>query len=459
MSVYANRRTDRDVGLTTQVHFNHFARRIGQSRRIFSSCSGRYLHRDKNDKYKQVQDKNILLEAQIGKLRADIIDRGTNLKNQDVAFNVLQERFDNQMITLKLAKEHSGDLQVKLEGATTSARLDLVHLQEQKASLQSSIQDQKALLEKTFRDHSSHLERSLQEQRTSQERKLQDQKDVWEKFISDQQVFLDRNLEDQNAAFETAIKHLQDQKLSLKKFLTQLQTDFQVQQEATTTLRIDVAKLEERCEQQVKSEAQKLQAANKERLEALRLGQQRKDILDSLASECESAKKDAQKARSELESGLREARMLTKQTRELQDELGRLRDREVTMPNRYEAGQLSYIEKSFVQSVIQMYRATCEQDIVKKENGLRSVIVGFVIFSPRSLPWSRPLLPQPAAQPFVSASPKPFAALAAEDDDDISEEEKQPSALEIGRSSKNPGSRQEGLHWAILLTNKGRADW
>ncbi len=290
---------------------------------------------------------------------------------------------------------------------TTSARLDLAHLQEQKASLESSIQDQKALLEKTlqeqeallektFRDHSSHLERSLREQRTSQERKLQDQKNVWEKFLADQQALFDRNLDDQKAAFETIIKHLQDQKLSLKKSLTQLQTDFQVQQEATTTLKIDVAKLEERCEQQVKSEAQKLQTANKERLEALRLVQQRKDMLDSLASECESAKKDAQKARSELESGLREARMSTKQTRELQEELGRLRDREVTMPKRYEAGQLvpvhnaifltlancfqSDIEKSFVQSVIQMYRATCEQDIVNKENDLRSVIVDFVIF-------------------------------------------------------------------------------
>ncbi|KAK0222163.1 hypothetical protein IW262DRAFT_961246 [Armillaria fumosa] len=111
-------------------------------------------------KYKQVQDKNVLLEAQISKLRADVVDKETSLKNQDVAFNVLQERFDNQTITLKLAKEHSGDLQdrimaltVKLEGATTSARLDLVHLQEQKASLESSIQDQKALLEKTFCDH------------------------------------------------------------------------------------------------------------------------------------------------------------------------------------------------------------------------------------------------------------------------------------------------------------------
>lgn len=429
-------------------------------------------------KYKQVQDKNILLEAQVGKLRADIVDRETNLKNQDVAFNVLQERFDNQTITLKLAKEHSGDLQerimaltVKLEGATTSARLDLAHLQEQKASLESSIQDQKVLLEKTlqeqktllektFRDHSIHLERSLQEQRTSQERKLQDQKNVWEKFVTDQQALFDRNLEDQKAASETTIKHLHDQKLSLKNSLAQLQTDFQVQQEATTTLKIDVAKLEERCEQQVKSEAQKLQAANKERLEALRLGQQRKDMLDSLASECESAKKDAQKARSELESGLREARMSTKQTRDLQEELGRLRDREVTLPNRYEAGQLSDIEKSFVQSVIQMYRATCEQDIVNKENGLRSrdnmivslqskiaslestlakclkesgtesmVDLNVWMSSPLTQGPEDEVLPQPAARPSVSASPKPFAALAAEDDDDISEEEKQPSAL------------------------------
>ncbi len=47
--MYANRRTDRDVGLTTQVHFNHVTRCVGRSRRIFSSCSGRYLHRDKND--------------------------------------------------------------------------------------------------------------------------------------------------------------------------------------------------------------------------------------------------------------------------------------------------------------------------------------------------------------------------------------------------------------------------
>ncbi|KAK0487105.1 hypothetical protein IW261DRAFT_1589586 [Armillaria novae-zelandiae] len=341
-------------------------------------------------KHKQVQDKNVLLEAQIGKLRADVVDRETSLKNQDVAFNVLQERFDNQTITLKLAKDHSGDLQerimalmVKLEGATTSAQSDLAHLREQKASLEVSIQDQKALLEKTlqdqkallektFCDHRNHLEHSLQEQRTSQERKLQDQKDVWKKFVADQQALFDRNLEDQKAAFETTIRHLQEQNLSLRNSLTQLQTDFQVQQEAATTLKIDVAKFEERCEQQAKSEAQKLQAANKERLEASRLAQQKKDMLNSLTSECESAKKDAQKARSELESGLREARMSTEQTRELQEEVERLRDREMTMPKRYEAGQLGDIEKSFVQSVIQMYRATCEQDIVNKENDLRS---------------------------------------------------------------------------------------
>ncbi|KAG7444167.1 uncharacterized protein BT62DRAFT_255557 [Guyanagaster necrorhizus] len=274
-------------------------------------------------------------------------------------------------------------LTAKLEVVTASARLDLAHLQEQKTLLESSIQDQKilvekmlrdqkALLEKTLHDHSSHLERSLQEQRTSHERKLQDQKNVWEKIVTDQQVLFNKNLEDQKAACETTIKHLQDQKLSVDRSLARHQTDIQAQQEAVTTLKIDIARLKERCEQQIKSEAQKLQAANTERLEALRLAKQRQDTLDSLASEYESAKKDAQKAQSELESGIRDARMSTKQTRELQEELGRLRDREATMPKRYEAGQLSDVEKSFVQSVIQMYRATCEQDIVNKENDLRS---------------------------------------------------------------------------------------
>lgn len=43
-------------------------------------------------KYKQVQDKNVVLEAQIDKLRADVVDKETSLKNQDVAVNV---RFDS----------------------------------------------------------------------------------------------------------------------------------------------------------------------------------------------------------------------------------------------------------------------------------------------------------------------------------------------------------------------------
>ncbi|KAK0201511.1 hypothetical protein DFS33DRAFT_1385814 [Desarmillaria ectypa] len=471
---------DRMRSLTTKeaalIESNDHSRRT-ISKLEMAIQEAKYACSAESTKYKQVQDKKVLLEAQIVKLREEVIDRETNLKNQNVAFNVLQERFDNQTITLKLAKEHCGDLQervmtltAKLEGVTTSARLDLAHVQEQKGLLESSIQDQKtllektlqdqkALLERTLRDHSSHLERSLQEQRASHECKLQDQKNVWEKIGADQQALFHRNLEDQKAASETTIKHLQDQKLSLDNSLARLQADMKVQQEAATALKIDVVRLQERCEQQVKSEAQKLQAANTERLEALRFVQQRQDTLDSLASECESAKKDAQKARSELESGLREARMLTNETRELQEELGYLRDRETTMPKRYEAGQLSDIEKSFVQSVIQMYRATYEQDIVNKENELRSrdnmivslqsniaslestlakclkesgtksmIDLNVWMSSPLTQQLEDEVLPQPAARHPVLASPTPFAVLAAEDNGDISEEE-QPSAL------------------------------
>ncbi|KAK0460007.1 uncharacterized protein EV420DRAFT_246203 [Desarmillaria tabescens] len=362
-------------------------------------------------------------------------------------------------------------LTAKLEGVATSARLDLAHLQEQKGVLESSIQDQKTLLEKTLqnqkellektlRDHSSHLERSLQEQRASYESKLQEQKNISEKIAADQQALFDRNLEDQKAAFDTTVKHLHDQKLSLDNSFAGLQADMKAQQEAATALKIDVARLEERCEQQIKSEAQKLQAANTERHEALKLAQQKQSMLDSLASECETAKKDAQKARSELERGLREAKTLTNQTQELQEELEYLRDREMTMPKRYEAGKLSDVEKSFVQSVIQMYRATCEQDIVNKENDLRSrdnMIVSLQskiaslesnlakclkesgtksmmdlnvwMSSPLTQQPEDEILPQSAARTPDPVSPTPFATLAADDDDDIFEEEKQPSAL------------------------------
>lgn len=76
--------------------------------------------------------------------------------------------------------------------------------------------------------------------------------------------------------------------------------------------------------------------------------------------------------------------------------------------------------------------ASVESTLAKclKKSGATSMIdLNAWMSSPLTQQPEDGVLPHPAARTSVSASPKPFAALAAEDDDDISEEETQPSTL------------------------------
>ncbi|KAF7357779.1 hypothetical protein MVEN_00823900 [Mycena venus] len=245
--------------------------------------------------------------GQLSKLNDEMSAREEELRRVNTKCSVLQERFDSQALTLKLAKEQSGDLQerllmsesthaTKLESAVGKLNVELALLREQKANIQASLNQ---VTEDAATQRASFLGVSV-----DYENKLSKQEETHGKLIQ---------AEERRAI--AAEREAADAKQKVEDLMQQIESGR--------------AELED-----VKRKAR--EAASRE----------------SMGVEGEVV-------------------VLRARLEELEGENSRLQHRARTLNQRYKDGDLSDSEKSFANSLMQVSQSLHEQDIVAKENELR----------------------------------------------------------------------------------------
>ncbi|KAJ7646858.1 hypothetical protein FB45DRAFT_891637 [Roridomyces roridus] len=247
------------------------------------------------------------LATQIGKLGTEAAAREEEIQRVNTRSSVLQDRFDSQAMTLKLAKEQSGDLQerllmsetahaTKLESVAGQLNVELAVLQEQNASLQATlirVREEGAAQQASFLGLSADYENKLAKME------------------------------------ETHAKLVQAETLRATIAEREAMEGKRLVEELGQQVEIGKAELEE-----VKRKAR--EAASRE----------------SLGMEGEVV-------------------VLRVRLEELEGENSRLQNRARNLNKRYKDGDLSDAEKSFVNSLMQMSQSIHEQEVVAKENELR----------------------------------------------------------------------------------------
>ncbi|KAJ7121263.1 hypothetical protein C8R43DRAFT_75767 [Mycena crocata] len=247
------------------------------------------------------------LGADSSKLTNEASAREEELRQAKTKNSVLQERLDSQALTLKLAKEQSGDLQerllisesshiAKLESATGKLNIEIAVLREQKAGLQTTLNQ---VTEDATTQRNGYLGAAV-----DYENKLNKQEETHTKLVQ---------AEERRA--------------------------MSAEREAA-----DAKRLVDDLIQQVESARAELEDAKKKSRDAA--------SRESLGMEGEAV-------------------VLRARLEEVEGENSRLQHRAKILNKRYKDGDLSDSEKSFVNSLMQMSQSIHEQDIVAKENELR----------------------------------------------------------------------------------------
>ncbi|KAF8199889.1 hypothetical protein K438DRAFT_671185 [Mycena galopus ATCC 62051] len=254
-----------------------------------------------------LQQKSDDLSVQLTKLSGEASAREEELRRVNTQCSVLQDRFDSQALTLKLAKEQSGDLQerllmsesshaTKLECAIGKLNTELAVLREQKASLQATLTQ-----------------------------------------VTDE-------LATQRAGFVGASVDYENKLCKQEEMHAKL---VQAEERRAIAAERDVAE----AKQQVEDLTQQVQSV-KAQLEDVK-----RKAREAASRESMGVGDEVVALRARLE--------------ELEGENSRIEHRARNLMQRYKDGDLSDSEKSFVNSLMQMSQSIHEQDIVAKENELR----------------------------------------------------------------------------------------
>ncbi|KAJ7693440.1 hypothetical protein B0H17DRAFT_1060184 [Mycena rosella] len=249
------------------------------------------------------------LSAELSKLNSEALAREEELRQLNIRSSVLQERFDSQALTLKLAKEQSGDLQERLLISESSHATKLESAQTKHEVAVGKLNVEIAVL----REQKAHFQTTLDQ--------------VTEEAATQRAGFLGASVDYENKLHKQEETH---------------------------------AKL-------VQAEERRVVAAERDADDAKRLVDDLMQQVESGRTELEDAKKKAR------ESMGMEGEVVVLQARleELEGENSRLQHRARILNKRYKDGDLSDSEKSFVNSLMQMSQSIHEQDIVAKENELR----------------------------------------------------------------------------------------
>ncbi|KAJ7141340.1 hypothetical protein C8R44DRAFT_244833 [Mycena epipterygia] len=247
------------------------------------------------------------LVAEVGKLKSEALTCVEELKQANTRNSVLQERFDSQTLTLKLAKEQSGDLQerllvsesshaTKLESTTGKFNVEIAVLREQKAGLQATINQ---VTEEATTQRAAFVGASV-----DYENKLSKQEETHAKLVQ---------AEERRAI--AAERDVADAKRLVDDLMQQIES--------------------------VRAELEDVKKKSREVASRENIGMEGEVVV----------------LRARLE--------------ELEGENSRLEHRARMLHKRYKDGDLSDSEKIFVNSLMQMSQSIHEQDIVAKENELR----------------------------------------------------------------------------------------
>ncbi|KAJ7071970.1 hypothetical protein C8F01DRAFT_1243071 [Mycena amicta] len=254
-----------------------------------------------------LQEKADQLMGRVSKLNADALVREEDSRRVNTNAAILQERFEAQAITLKLAKEQSGDLQERLlisekshaaELESTSGKLnvEIAILREQKANLQTSLNQ---VMEESATQRTGFLAATI-----DYENKMNEQKEIHAKLVE---------------AEERKTGVAEKEAAEANRLVTQLEQQWEVARTET--------------------------------------------------EDAKRKLREAISAKSSSPNG--EAIVLQARLEELEAENFTLQNRSRTLQSRYQDGDLSDSEKAFVNSLMQMSQSVHEQEMVAKENELR----------------------------------------------------------------------------------------
>ena len=199
----------------------------------------------------------------------------------------------------------------------------------------------------------------------------------------------DKRAKEQRSAYDSATKTLQDQKASLDRTIKSLQNESKVHQTEMTDLKVEMARQQESFDRCLKTERASVAEAQHALAQLQPFAKEAEALLARSTEGSLRLEDKARLAADTAETAKAGLIAINAKLDGMEGELSDLRLREKTLASRYKAGKLvsndsdilhnaltcfqNDAEKTFVQSLLQMTQEMYEQDVVNKENELRSV--------------------------------------------------------------------------------------
>ncbi|KAF8991189.1 hypothetical protein BDQ17DRAFT_312304 [Cyathus striatus] len=342
-----------------------------------------------------------MLEADLARARKDAESRDEMFRKASNSLLILQERFDAQGVTLRLAKEQCGDLQERLSQTESSAA---------------------AKLERAIGEYKSQLA-VLQEQKTASKASLDELRNELSatRATHNQAIFeFEKRFAAQDAEKGTVVKRAQAAELELQKLKVQLEKAVEeaggvreleeklrsVKVELEVARRMagedkrmleDARRREEDAKRQAEEARKRAEGIKKQadesKTQAEETGkqlQESKEQVGDARGQLEAANKQVETVRKQLEETKQQAKESKKQLEaaklspgvdeaivaSLQAKIEEMQERLdikklETLRLRYERGQLTDEEKDFVSHLIKLAQSMHEEATVLKDNEIR----------------------------------------------------------------------------------------
>ncbi|KZP19718.1 hypothetical protein FIBSPDRAFT_557490 [Athelia psychrophila] len=299
-----------------------------------------------------------ILEQDIAKCKDTIDDYHSKMSQADTRYQLLQERFDEQSLTLRITKEANGDLNVSLND-----------LDEQLKAVQSA----------TLAQSNTHQVDMAVIQERNTALKL-----VADKCQADLVMTQQTNTALNGRLVDMAVT--QEKNASLKVAADKCQVDLVVTRQMNAALngQLDTLKAELNKHQVDLTVAQESNAVLSGQLESLKVESQRhRDSENDAKADLRRSLKDLRRIEDDLRAQLSlqdpgiPLEVHEKATDRIKEQgrmIADLTRQATTLAARYKEGKLTEPEATFVQSLIKKTQALHEQELVSKANDIRRIM-------------------------------------------------------------------------------------
>ncbi|KIY62175.1 hypothetical protein CYLTODRAFT_475172 [Cylindrobasidium torrendii FP15055 ss-10] len=334
----------------------------------------KYTHTTDAAKYAQTDAAFVALKKEYAEIRAAT-------QGHLDTINVLKDRFDSQGMTLRLEKEQLAETHELLHARDKENAIRQQKTDQQCLDLRSQLERAEELL-KVKESAIAELEAASVVEGTSRAAQLT-QMVANEAALKAELSTLRFELQSQTAGMDTMTKQLtamhdatantfREQNSALQRQLEEIQAEAKALQKEVVTLKLELVRKEESLKRRVDEEAALAKDAKTKFLEAKAAADELRKRFDSTLKDSDALREQLKIIKSDAERDRKDRDAAESAAKLAHARLDELKNQDESLDARYQENTMTPAEKAFVQTLLTNTQAMYEQELVNKENDLKS---------------------------------------------------------------------------------------